>query len=110
MNDEVERFQDAVRGYEELIVGFEEGIFSGDKLISFSLEDLKKDFDPQVLGYEYQVSIIDTSSYQNSLEYTKSFATSEPPARGDLYSATTSVLIMIEETYHAGQLTVTIWS
>lgn len=110
MADEVAGFQDAIRGYEGLIVDFEEGVFSGDKLISISLEDLKEDFNPRVLGYNYQVSIIDTSSYQNSLNYTKSFATSEPPARGDRYSVTTSVLILIEDSYHAGQMTVTIWS
>jgi hypothetical protein len=110
MADEAVGFQDAVRGYEGLIVGFEEGVFSGDKLISLSLEDLTEDFNPQVLGYNYRVSIIDTSSYQNSLDYTKSFATSEPPARGNRYSVTTSVLILVEGSYHAGQLAVTIWS
>lgn len=110
MVDEAVGFQDAVRGYEGLIVEFEEGVFSGDKLISLSLEDLTEDFNPLVLGYNYQVTIIDTSSYQNSLDYTKSFATSEPPARGDRYSVTTSVLILVEDTYHAGQLAVTIWS
>ncbi len=110
MADEVVDLLNAVRGYEGLIVDFKEGVFSGDKLISLSLENLMEDFSPQVLGYEYQASIIDTSSYQNSLDYTKSFATSEPPSGGDLYSVTTSVLIMVEESYHAGQLTVTIWS
>jgi len=110
MNDEVAGFQNAIRGYEGLIVEFEEGVFSGDKLISLSLDEMKEDFDPNVLGYDYQVSIIDTSSYQNSLEYTKSFATSEPPSRGERYSTTTSVLIAVGESYHAGQLIVTIWS
>jgi len=110
MNIEVMDFQDAIRGYEGLTMEFEEGVFSGDKLVSLSLEDLKKDFNPKVLGYQYQVSIIDTSSYQNSLEYTKFYATSEPPSRGELYSTTTSVLIAVEETYHAAQLTVSIWS
>ena len=110
MVDEAVGFQNAVRGYEGLIVEFEEGVFSGDKLISLSLENLKEDFDPKTLGYDYQVSVIDTSDYQNSLTYTKSFATSEPPARGNRYSVMTSVLILVEETYHAGQLTVTIWS
>jgi hypothetical protein len=110
MADEAVDLQDAVRGYEGLIMGFEEGVFSGDKLISLSLEELKENFNPQALGYDYQVSIIDTSSYQNSLDYTKSFATSEPPARGERYSVTTSVLILVEDTYHAGQLIVMIWS
>jgi hypothetical protein len=110
MTGEVESFQEAVRGYDYLLVDFQEGVYSGDKLMALSTEILKGDFDPHILGYEYRISIIDTSSYQNSLDYTKSFATSEPPARGDIYSVTTSVLIVVEDSNHAGQLAVTIWS
>lgn len=110
MTGEVEDLRDAIRSYEGLIVGFQEGVFSGDKLDSLNLVDLKEDFDPRVLGYDYRVSVIDTSSYHNSLEYTKSFASSELPSSGDMYSVTTSILIMVDASYHAGQLVVTIWS
>lgn len=110
MNREVMGFQDAVRGYEGLMEGSEEGVFSGDKLLSLTTGNLRGDFDPHTLGYHYRVSIIDTSGYQNSLVYTRSFTTSEPPAGGDTYSATTSVLIIVESSWHAGQLIVTIWS
>jgi hypothetical protein len=110
MKDELMGFKDAVRSYEGLMAGSEEGVFSGDKVLSLSHRDLEGDFDPSALGYHYQVSIIDTSGYRNSLEYTRAFASSEPPARGDIYSTTTSVLIIADNSYHAGQLVVTIWS
>jgi hypothetical protein len=98
------------RSYDGLIFGSDQGVFQGDKLISLSNEALQEDYNATVLGYDYQISIIDMSDYSNSANYTKSFKTSTPPARGDKYSVTTSVLIKVDETYHAAQLIVTIWS
>lgn len=100
----------SVRSYDGLIYGSEEGVFLGDKLTSLTFEALQEDFNVTRLGYNYQVSIIDTSDYQNSVNYTKSFKTANPPVTGNRYSVTTSVLIKVDKTYHAAQLIVTIWS
>lgn len=100
----------AVRSYEGLTGGTEEGVFEGDKLISLTNEALQEDFNVTVLGFHYQISIIDTSNYQSGTNYTLSFKTSDPPARGNRYSVTTSVLINVDETYHVAQLVVTVWS
>lgn len=100
----------SVRSYDGLIYGSEEGIILDNKLTSMTNEAIQKDFNATVLGYNYQISIIDTSDYPNSANYTKSFRTSTPPVKGNKYSVTTSVLIKVDEAYHAAQLIVTIWS
>jgi hypothetical protein len=110
MHEDAKGLCEAVRSYEGLTADSEEGVFEGDKLFSLTNEALQEDFNVTVLGYHYQISIIDTSDYQSSINYTMSFKTSDPPAGGDRYSVTTSVLINVDDTYHAAQLIVTIWS
>lgn len=109
MQDEARHLGRALRGYEKLAAGGEEGVISGEKLVVLTTESLREDFDPRTLGYQYQVSIIDTSDHPDFMDYTRSFATSEFPSRGNRFSETTSVLIRVGETYHAAQLTITIW-
>lgn len=110
MHENVREFYGSIRSYDGLTYVSEEGVFLGDKLTSLTDEELQEDFNETVLGYDYQVSIIDTSDYLNSANFTKSFKSSLPPVKGNKYSITTSILIKVDETYHAGQLIVTIWS
>ncbi|UCG70894.1 MAG: hypothetical protein JSV09_07830 [Thermoplasmata archaeon] len=110
MYEDAKELLKAIRSYGDLTVDSEEGVFEGDKLVSLTNEALQEDFNVSVLGFHYQISIIDTSDYQCSTNYTLSFKTSNPPARGNRYSVMTSVLINVDETYHAAQLIITIWS
>lgn len=110
MHENAREFCGSIRSYDGLTYGSEEGIFLGDKLNSLTDEALQEDFNETVLGYDYQISIIDTSDYPISVNFTKSFRTSMPPVKGNKYSITTSILIKVDETYHAAQLIVTIWS
>lgn len=100
----------SVRSYEGLTHGSEEGVFLGEKLTSLNTEALQEDFNVTVLGFNFQISIIDTSDYSNGANYTKSIGTSDLPVTGNKYSVTTSVLIKVDETYHTAQLIVIIWS
>jgi hypothetical protein len=110
MHDKARDFCRSIRTYEGLTYELREGVFLNDKVTSLTSENLRKDFDPKTLGYDYQVSIIDTSDYSDSINYTKSFRTEDLPSRGDRYSHTTSILIKVDSSYHAAQLIVTIWS
>ncbi len=110
MHDKARDFCNSVRNYDGLTHDLREGVFMNDKITSLSSEAIMEDFDPKNLGYNYQVSIIDTSDYPNSLNYTKSIKTEDLPSRGNRYSHTTSILIKVESSYHAAQLIVTIWS
>lgn len=109
MHDNATDFSNAIRSYEGLIYEYEEGVFEGDKLISLDERTLKEDFNESVLGYQYQVAIIDTSDYSNSNNYTTSFGNLNPPVKENKYTVTTSVLIKVEENFHAAQMIVTIW-
>ncbi|UCE36079.1 MAG: hypothetical protein JSW00_11025 [Thermoplasmata archaeon] len=99
----------SVRSYEGLTHEFREGVFLGDKLITLTSEALREDYDPNVLGFDYQISIIDTSDYPNCVNYTMSFSSIEEPPTKNRYSVTTSISIKVDEDYHAGQLIVMIW-
>jgi hypothetical protein len=103
-------FSDAIRSYEGLVHEHEEGVFEGEKLVSLDERALQEDFNESTLGYHYQVAIIDTSDYQNSNNYTTSFGDSNPPLKGNKYTVTTSVMIKVDEKFHAAQMIVTIWS
>jgi hypothetical protein len=109
MHDEAESFCKAIRSYEGFTDGSREGVFSGDKLIMISSESMQEDFHPTALGFHYQVAIVDTSDYPNAANFTKSLETAEPPLTGNRYTVTTSILINVEENFHAAQLIVTIW-
>jgi hypothetical protein len=110
MHDKSRDFCRSIRTYDGLTHDLREGVFLDDKVTSLSSEVLEEDFNPRTLGYNYQVSIIDTSDYSDSNNYTKSFRTDDIPSRGDRYSHTTSILIKVDSNYHAAQLIVTIWS
>ena len=110
MNENAMDLCKSIRSYDVLICNSQEGIFLSDKVISLTHESLQEDFNATELGYNYQISIIDTSDYLDSINYTKTFKTSDPPTKGNRYSQTTSVLIKVDENYHAAQLLVTIWS
>jgi hypothetical protein len=110
MHDKARDFCRTVRTYEGLTHDLREGVFLDDKIAILTSEVLREDFDPKTLGYNYQVSIVDTSDYLDSNNYTKSFRTDDLPSSGDRYSHTTSILIKVDSSYHAAQLIVTIWS
>ncbi len=110
MNENAQELCGSIRNYDGLTDGKRDGVFLGDKLLILDMVTLEEDYDPDRLGYGYQISIIDTSNYPNSANFTKSFATSTPPISGSKYSITTSVLISIDDNNHAAQLIVTIWS
>lgn len=110
MNENAMDLCRSIRSYDGLIYKSQEGIFLGDKIKSLTPETLQEEFNVSRLGYHYQISIIDTSDYLDSINYTKTFKTSDQPIKGNRYSQTTSVLIKVDENYHAAQLIVTIWS
>jgi trans-2-enoyl-CoA reductase len=110
MHDNAADFSQALRGYDELIYDFQEGVFEGEKLISLEDENLQNDFNESTLGYHYQVAIIDTSDYPDSNNYTTSFGNLNPPVNENKYTVTTSILIKVDERYHAAQMIVTIWN
>jgi hypothetical protein len=110
MHENAQELSEAIRGYEELTHDFREGVFNGDKLHSMDTTTFSQDFNETVLGYHFQVSIIDCSNYPTSSQYTTFFGNSHPPVKGNRYSVTTSVLIKEDNEYHASQLIVTIWS
>jgi hypothetical protein len=110
MRENVTDFSDALRSYGGFIYEYEEGVFEGDKLISVDERTLQEDFNESTLGYHYQVAIIDTSDYPNSNNYTISFGNSNPPMKVNKYTVTSSVLIKVDEKFHAAQMIVTIWS
>jgi hypothetical protein len=110
MHDNAMELSESIRSYEGLTTGFKEGVFMGDKLNSMDTKLLSEDFNETVLGYHFQVVIIDCSDYLTSSEYTTYFGNSNPPLKGNRYTVTTSVLIKVDYEYHPGQLIVTIWS
>ncbi|UCE73450.1 MAG: hypothetical protein JSV56_10520 [Methanomassiliicoccales archaeon] len=109
MHENAQRFCKSIRSYSDIIYTSEEGVFLGEKITSLTIEALEEDFSTRELGYEYQVSIIDTSDYPNSVNYTRSYRTSNPMHTASRYSVTTSVLIKEDDCYHAAQLIITIW-
>jgi hypothetical protein len=110
MHENAHTLSQSLRSYDQLIYGSQEGVFSGDKVISLSSDILALDYDQRSLGYNYQVSIIDKSDYSDNLDFTRTFGNSDPPLSGDKYSVTDSILIKVDNEYHAAQLVVTIWS
>lgn len=110
MRENAYSLSNSIRSYEELTDDSKVGIYLGEKVLLLTTDDLNEDFEEASLGYHFRISILDTSSYTNSNEYSKSFGNPNPPASGDMYSVTTSVLINVNEEYHTARLMVTIWS
>ncbi|UCG68759.1 MAG: hypothetical protein JSV09_13285 [Thermoplasmata archaeon] len=109
MHRECVEFTEALMAYEELTYESTKGIIDGDKFLIISEDDLKQDFNPASLGFDYRIIIKDVSDYENSNTYIKSFQTSSPPARLSKYSVTSSIVIRVNGNYHGAQLIVTIW-
>ena len=110
MRENAYSLSNSIRSYEKLTDDSKEGVYLGENVLSLTTEVLNEDFEEAKLGYHFRISIMDTSSYPNSNYYSTSFGKSNPPASGDIYSVTTSVLIKVNEEYHTAQLMVTIWS
>jgi hypothetical protein len=110
MHDDAQRLSRSIRGYDGLTYGSQEGVFSAEKVTSLSPESLSLDYNEDSLGFHYQISIIDKSDYSENLLGMRTFESSEPPLSGNRYSVTDSVLIKMDNEYHAGQLVVTVWS
>ncbi len=101
---------DSLRSYEKLQDGSSEGIYLGEKLQLFSNEKLNEDYNESRLGYHFRMSVLDTSSYPSSNNYTKSFGNPSLPIHGNKYTVITSILIRVDSEYHPAQLIITLWS
>jgi hypothetical protein len=110
MREKALSLSDSLRSYEKLQDGSSEGIYLGEKLQLFSNEKLNEDYNESRLGYHFRMSVLDTSSYPSSNNYTMSFGISSLPANGNRYTVTTSILIRVGSEYHTAQLIITIWS
>ncbi len=109
MRDNCNELCEAMRNYSELTYESTEGLFLGDKIKTLTLEMLKEDFNESALGYQYQISVLDKSDYSGNSEYTRTFRTSEEPSRAPKFTTVSSVLIKVNDEYHAAQLIITIW-
>jgi hypothetical protein len=110
MRDNAYSLSNSIRSYEELLDGSKEGVFLGEKVLSLTTETLNNDYKEAELGYRFRIAILDTSDYPNAHDYSRSYGDSNPPANGNIYSITTSILISVNEEYHTAQLIVILWS
>ena len=94
----------------EALVHDETGTLNSAKVAALDIDTLRAKYDPGALGYDYQVSIMDKSTYPSALNYTKSVSTVAVPEGESTYSTTAPISIWVSASeVHQGLLIVTIW-
>ena len=104
------QFADAVGAYEELTWDWREGVFSAVKLATLPDAVVLQDFNPDSLHFQYQIAVLDVSSYPCEDRYAYRLNTSHLPLDEDVYTTVVPALIRYDaEEYHAAHLVVSLW-
>jgi hypothetical protein len=103
------KFMRDIRGWENLTYGNMEGLFDSRKVVTYTLDNLTRAFQPD---FDFEVNITDTSTYY--WKYNRTVKTGQIPNTESLtygvYVISSGIAIFVnEEEIHEGKLTVTIW-
>lgn len=107
-------FAKSIRAYDGLTYNLQEGVFDADKLLTLTPEKLNTSFNPETLGFKYQLIVEDKSMYPDaSLRFRYPRAGiwfSTPPQGFAVYTTTLPVVIRVDaDEMHPGNLIVSIW-
>ena len=104
-------FLNTLRAYGNLTHEGSEGLFDGAKVRSLNWTRLGSDFAPVHLGFSYNVSIVDVSSYPSRNEYSRNdFTPFPPPPAGERTALYSSVAIWAgPNEVHEAQLILICW-
>ena len=100
----------AIAAYEELTWDDKNGVFDSVKVCTLPDSTLLREFDPDVLGFEYRISIMDVSGYPLEHRYSYQVGSGQVPVSGDVFTTVRPAVIRHSGgEYHAAHLVVSIW-
>ncbi len=105
IEENLDSFMDNIRNYD--YIAESDGVFYASNVQRLNSTTIKKDFNPNSLGFNYKIEIIDTSGYEQ--RYDKSIETETVPSNKDVYIDSSSITIRSSSTYHLGKLKISIW-
>ncbi len=104
------QFTNAIAAYEELTWDDKNGVFDSVKVCTLPDSTLLREFDPDVLGFEYRISIMDVSGYPLEHRYSYQVGSGQVPVSGDVFTTVRPAVIRHSGgEYHAAHLVVSIW-
>jgi hypothetical protein len=107
MGDKLDSFCDSVLSFEPLLVDSVPGIFDSFRLDDTGREKISEFFHPEMLGFHYNLTLVDVSMYEERYSW---FAGEERIENAR--ERTTSIPVIIRNPYgqhHSALLKVTIW-
>jgi len=104
---ELEAFCDSILSFDPLLFDSEPGRFDSSKLNENTKEKLSEDFDPKSLGFNYNLTLVDVSLYEERYNW---HAGEEPADMTWMRTASVPVIISNHiQQHHSAVLFVTIW-
>jgi hypothetical protein len=106
----VRQFATSINSYEEITWDWRPGVFDSVKLATLPDEAVLREFNPESLGFQYQITVVDVSSYSCESRDTYRLNSSQMPLGDDVYTTVWPAIVRHNaEEYHAAQLIVSMW-
>ncbi len=107
MGQQLDSFCISILTFEPLLVDSTPGRFDSSKLDEMGRQKIADSFRPQLLGFHYNLTLLDVSLYQNRYEWYAGEESADP-----LTKRTASVPVIVSDPYgqqHSALLEVSIW-
>lgn len=105
MEEDIESFMKDIRNYD--YIAESDGVFYSSNLQELNSSVIQEDHNPELLGFDYKIKVIDNSDYEH--KYNITVKTGSVPSEKDVYVDSTSIVIKDHTTYHLAKLKISIW-